>query len=314
MKFGVQLPISGPWDQILSNWRIVDGLRFTTGYVPDHPGRSLAGQDVLEGTLEPWTVLAAAARETSNVRLGTKLAAVTLRHPVMLAKIIGSVDLVSSGRLTVGLGAGWLREEHQALGFPYPAYNKRLDLLEDTLALLGHLWKKEDINFAGKSLSLRAPWVFGPQPIQTPHPPIILGGWSEGRLMRLAALYADVFSVPNASPDMARQKGMSLARHCVEIGRDPETIDLAVEVFLAPYWSPREAMELVSELTSWRQAHGAPKAVASPECVLQGNAHQIIDQIRRYERAGVRELSVSCLPWVQEDLVWFSSEIIPEFG
>lgn len=313
MRFGVQQPVWEPWDEARTRWRLIEKSRYTTAYVPDHPG-PLSNDAASANNLDPWTVLAAVATQTKRIRLGTHVSSVTFRHPVLLAKIVGTLDVITGGRVTLGLGAGWLKSEHDAFGFYYGGYGERLDLLEENLAVLRKLWQEQPARYWGKFFELEAPWVFGPRPVQKPAPPIVVGGWSCGRLMRIAAKHADGFNLPHLGPDAARQRRARLNAHCCAVGRDPQTIELSADVLLLRNSDSTQAVEVISSLTAWRQRSGASGAQLDREAVLWGDASRIKRAVSDFERAGVTELTVGALHTSLDDLLWFSEEIIPEFA
>jgi F420-dependent oxidoreductase-like protein len=150
---------------------------------------------------DAWVYLAALARETERIRLGTLVSPVTFRHPSVLAKLAATLDHVSGGRAELGLGAGWLETEHEAYGFPFPSAVERVDLLEEQLEVITGLWTQEPFSHVGRAYRLRD-CAFTPKPVQQPHPPLIVGGRpGSKRLPRLAARYAQeyVISMPSVS-------------------------------------------------------------------------------------------------------------------
>ena len=149
---------------------------------------------------DAWVYLAALARETQRIRLGTLVSPVTFRHPSVLAKLGASLDHVSDGRAELGLGAGWLAAEHEAYGFPFPSPAHRVDLLEEQLQVIKGLWTKEPFSYEGRHYRLRD-CRFTPTPVQKPHPPLIVGGRpASKRLPRLAARHAQEYVISLPTP------------------------------------------------------------------------------------------------------------------
>ena len=152
------------------------------------------GGDVLPGPTDAWVTLAALARETSTIRLGTLVTSVTFRSPGLLAIQVAQVDQMSGGRVELGIGAGWFAKEHAAYGFAFPEPPERFDMLEDQLAIVTGLWATDGgFSYAGKQHSVTdSPGL--PKPHQT-KPPIIMGGGGKKRTAALAARYADEYNL-----------------------------------------------------------------------------------------------------------------------
>jgi len=159
------------------------------------------GGDGLPGPTDAWLTLAGLARETSRLRLGTMVTAVTFRLPGLLAIQVAQADAMSGGRVELGIGAGWFTEEHSAYGFPFPPVGERFDRLTEQLAIITGLWGTpvgERFSYAGEHYQLTdAPAL--PKPVQQPGPPVIVGGGGARRTPALAARYAAEFNMPFAS-------------------------------------------------------------------------------------------------------------------
>lgn len=182
--------------------------------------------DGLPGPTDAWLTLAALARETNNIRLGTLVTSATFRHPGMLAVSVAQVDAMSGGRVELGLGAGWYQAEHAAYGVPFPPLVERFDRLEEQLAVITGLWDVpagEKFSYSGSHFQVaNSPGL--PKPIQSPHPPIIIGGSGPRRTPDLAARYAAEFNMAFASIDKAREQQKRVDQACERAGRDPNTL------------------------------------------------------------------------------------------
>lgn len=178
------------------------------------------------GPTDAWATLAALARETSRIRLGTLLTPVTFRLPGPLAIMVAQVDQMSGGRIELGLGAGWFDAEHAAYGIPFPPAAERFDLLTEQLAVITGLWRTlpgDLFDFDGEHYRLRdCPAL--PKPVQQPHPPVILGGTGPRRGPALAAEYAAEYNVAFHPIDVAARQFTRVERACAAIGRDPATM------------------------------------------------------------------------------------------
>ncbi|MEU6597542.1 LLM class F420-dependent oxidoreductase [Streptomyces flaveolus] len=174
--------------------------------------------------LEAYTTLGFLAARTSTVRLGALVTGVTYRHPGLLAKIATTLDVLSGGRATLGIGAAWYDREHHGLGVPYPPLAERFERLEETLRICLQMWDPQnDGAFEGRHHRL-AETLCVPAPVSTPHPEIMIGGGGEKKTLRLVARYADACNLIPGSPEELRHKLDVLRRHCEAVGRDYDTI------------------------------------------------------------------------------------------
>ncbi|WP_055591477.1 LLM class F420-dependent oxidoreductase [Peterkaempfera griseoplana] len=177
-----------------------------------------------DAMLEAYTTLGYLAARTSRVRLGVLVTGVTYRHPGLLAKIATTLDVLSGGRATLGLGAAWYDREHHGLGIPFPPLSERYERLEETLRICLQMWNPEDDGpFDGTHYRL-AETLCHPQPVSTPHPEIMVGGGGEKKTLRLVARYADACNLFTSSPADVAHKLQVLEKHCQDAGRDPGDI------------------------------------------------------------------------------------------
>jgi F420-dependent oxidoreductase-like protein len=180
----------------------------------------------LPGPTDAWITLAGLARDTKRVRLGTLLSAATFRYPGVLAISVAEVDAMSGGRVELGLGAGWYDDEHTAYGIEFPPLGERFEKLEEQFEIINGLWTT-DVNstysFSGKHYTLaNSPAL--PKPVQSPRPPLIVGGHGAKRTPRLAAKFADEFNVAFSSYDVSKTQFELVDDACRAIGRDPKSL------------------------------------------------------------------------------------------
>jgi F420-dependent oxidoreductase-like protein len=174
--------------------------------------------------LEGYTTLGFLASRTSTVQLGQLVTGVTYRHPGLLAKIIATLDVLSGGRATLGIGAAWYEREHRGLGVAFPPVAERFERLEETLRICLQMWDPESNGaFDGKHYQL-AETLCVPSPVSSPRPPILIGGGGERKTLRLVAQYADACNLFASSPEDVAHKLAVLRRHCEEVERDPAAI------------------------------------------------------------------------------------------
>jgi probable F420-dependent oxidoreductase len=185
----------------------VEELGFDSVWVSDHFFLDLArygGSTERHASLEAMTTLAAVAMETERVRLGTLVLCEAFRHPPLLAKMAATLDIVSNGRLDLGVGAGWYEEEYRAYGYEFPPVGVRMERLRETVQILAGMLSQERFSFAGRHYRVEdAP--NDPPPVQQPRPPVWVGGKGGPRLMRIVAEGADGWNtVWRWSPDAYR--------------------------------------------------------------------------------------------------------------
>ena len=238
MRFALMIePQQGlSYDEQLAIVRRAEKVGFESFFRSDHY-QSFPGPSG-EPTTDAWAVLAGLARETSTIGLGTLVSPVTFRPVGNLAKVVTTVDEMSSGRLEFGLGAGWNDEEHSQLGLPFPEIKVRADIMEEHFAVLHGLWGEPDgWSFQGEHVTIQNA-QFHPKPVARPgrptfpngasRPRLLAGGEGSPRSMRIAARYADEFNLSSSSPDTARTKFAELRAACEAIGRDPATMGRSV--------------------------------------------------------------------------------------
>ncbi len=280
--FGLHLPLftfpdtppAQMFDRVVAQATAAEAAGFSLVTVMDHlnqiPGVGRPEEPMLEG----WSVLAALARETSTVRLGTLVTGVTYRNPAMLAKTATTLDVISGGRAVFGLGAAWYEAEHEAFGFAFPPIKERMDRLDEALTIARGMFEQERSSFEGTHFVTRDV-INIPRPIQAKGPRILVGGGGEQRTLRIAARHADMTHwFPLGFAAMARKTDL-LKGYCEDIGRDPATVErtMAAPVLVAARAAEADAMRgLIPEE---RRAH-----------VVVGTPEQAADGLRPYLDAG----------------------------
>ncbi len=215
---------------MLAVWRAADGIDvYESGWTFDHfvPIFSDPAGPCLEG----WTTLTALAQATNRLRLGTLVTAVPYRHPAVLAKMAAALDVISGGRLELGIGAGWNEPEADAYGIELGTVTERFDRFEEACQVLIGLLSQETTDFAGRFYQLRAARN-EPKGPQRPHPPICIGGSGEKRTLRIAAKYAQHWNFVGGTPQEFARKRDVLKAHCADVGRNPKEIELSAHIRL----------------------------------------------------------------------------------
>jgi F420-dependent oxidoreductase-like protein len=242
------------------------------------------------GPTDSWVTLGALARETERIRLGTMVTAATFRHPGPLAIAVAQVDAMSGGRVELGLGSGWYEQEHAAYGIPFPSLGERFERLEEQLAIVTGLWETpagERFSHDGTHYQLvDSPAL--PKPVQTPRPPVIVGGWGKARTPRLAARYADEFNVPfPPQPDVYSGQVEAVRAACEAVGRDPASL----------VWSA--AITVVcgeDEAAYTRRAEAIGRDPAELRAgVAAGTVAEVTDRLGGFVEAGAQRLYLQVL-------------------
>ena len=175
--------------------------------------------------LESYTALAFAAGRTNRIKLGALVTGVSYRHPGILVKTVTTLDVLSHGRAYFGIGAAWNEQEHLGLGVPFPPLAERFERLEETLQIAHQMWAGDEKPFEGKHYHLARP-LNSPQPVQKPHPPILIGGSGERKTLRLVAQYGDACNLFARLPQEELQRKLDVLRdHCQSAGRPYEQIE-----------------------------------------------------------------------------------------
>jgi F420-dependent oxidoreductase-like protein len=216
------------YDDLVTVATTAEALGFDAYFRSDH---YLAMGDVegRPGPTDAWITLAGMARETSRIRLGTLVTSATFRLPGPLAISVAEVDVMSHGRVELGLGAGWFDAEHTAYGIPFPPVAERFDRLEEQLAVITGLWGTPDgerFTFDGVHYQLTDSPAL-PKPHQRPGPPIIVGGGGKRRTPALAARFASEFNMPFSSVTDTEEQFGRVHQACRSIGRDADSMVLS---------------------------------------------------------------------------------------
>ena len=262
----------------------------------------------LPGPSDAWVTLAALARDTKRIRLGTLLSSATFRFPGPLAISVAEVDDLSAGRVELGLGAGWFEEEHLAYGIPFPSLAERFDKLEEQLAIITGLWETpltSTFSFSGTHYDLKESPAL-PKPVQKPRPPIIVGGHGAKRTPRLAARFADEYNVPFASLETCRTQFQRVDDACREANREPTSLLRSVALVVCG-GSDDHAVA--------RRASSIGRDVAElKENGLAGSPSEILEKIDTFAQLGVTRIYLQILDMVDLDHVGFiSSEVQSAF-
>jgi F420-dependent oxidoreductase-like protein len=313
MKFGMQHPnftYDGQGSQVVDSLKGLATEAERTGFdsfwVMDHFHQIQYVGQPKEPMLESWTTLSVLAGMTSKIRLGPLVTGNVYRHPSVLAKIGATLDVLSKGRLFMGIGAAWNEEESQAYGIPFPPTKERFRRLEEAAQIIRKMWTEEKVDFDGQFYKIKGAYC-NPKPVQKPHPPIMIGGSGEKETLRLVAKYGDACNV-FGSPDTFRKKMNILLDHCKTVGRDYDSI-LKTKLGVVMIDKNRAALE---ERIATRYK-GVPEAMLR-EMVTYGGPEDVRRQLESFRDAGVQLFIMSFEPDRQlDELKLFGSEVAKHF-
>ncbi|MGA7370365.1 MAG: LLM class F420-dependent oxidoreductase [Nitrososphaeraceae archaeon] len=333
MKFGLQHP-NFSYDYSNQNTsQIIDTLGnlvvkaenkgFDSFWVMDHFHQISVVGEPEEPMLEGWTTISVLAGITTRIKLGTLVTGVIYRYPSILAKIAATLDVLSKGRLFLGIGASWNEEESLAYGIgertinngnskglsriSFPSNKERLLRLEEALQIIRKLWTEEpSASFEGKYYRIHNAYC-NPKPIQKPTPPILVGGSGEKRTLNIVAKYADACNL-FGSAETVKKKLEILKAHCKSVDRDYDSILKTKLGVVVIDNDGRKAKKRVQQAFM-----GMPEAHLK-EFAIYGTPEEVLKQIREFEHVGIQYLIVDLDPQREiEALEIFVDEIIKRY-
>jgi len=311
IRFGLQVAQQQTTVEELKDvWKEAEALGFDSLWTNDHLLASVGPSEAPE--LEAWTLLAAMATVTSRVKIGAMVTSNTFRHPAVLAKMAATVDHLSHGRLILGIGAGWFVKEHQVYGVTFPSVKDRTNQLAEALEVITRLWSANPTaSFKGQHYTLTdAPFM--PKPVQQPHPPILIGGVGETKILPLVAKYAQMWNIPSLPPEQVAAKGKILEQACQKVGRDCSEIERS-------YLTPLYIKGNISEVQTLLERVAELRKVSVDEVrqsVLAGDPAEIQKQMQAYIDVGVTHFIINLRRpglYDLEGVRLFAKEVMPAF-
>ncbi len=296
------------YDDQLRFARLAEESGYDGFFRADHY-QAMGDEAALPGPTDAWLTLAALARETSRIRLGTLVTSATFRLPGPLAIMVAQVDQMSGGRVELGIGAGWYAREHLSYGIPFPGTSERFDRLAEQLEVITGLWgtpSGETFSYAGDHYRLTdAPAL--PKPVQTPAPPVIVGGRGVKRTPELAARHADEFNVPFTSVEQTSE-AYERAREASErvdraaCGRPPLVLSAGIVVAIGR--TDAEARRRAAPLHA--------KSALPPEDQVVGSPAQLVDRIGEFTEIGTERVHLRLIDLTDLDhLELIAAEVLP---
>jgi len=317
MRFGLQKPNFNFDYRDDDTSQIIDSIKrlattaenngFDSFWVMDHFHQIPVIGKVEEPMLESWTTLSVVAGLTTKIKLGTLVTGIMYRYPAVLAKVAATLDVLTKGRLIMGIGAAWNEDESHAYGIHFPPASERLSRLEEAIQIIRKMWTEEpSASFNGKYYQIRNAYC-NPKPIQKPSPPILVGGGGERKTLKIVAKYADACNLFGSAETIKRKLNI-LKEHCKTIGRDYDSIlktKLAIIVVDDDKQTSEKKIEQIFK--------GMPEEQIR-EFAIYGTPEDVLGQIELFEQVDIQYLIVDLDPTRElEALDVFANKIIKKF-
>jgi F420-dependent oxidoreductase-like protein len=298
------------WERWIHICRLTEHLGLPSLFRSDH---YFIGQE--RDSLETYISLAVAARETSTIRFGILVSPITFRSPVDTGRMAAQIDLLSGGRLALGIGAGWNEPEHQAYGIPFPSRAERSDRLEEAIGVMRAMWGPGPADYSGRYYQLHDA---DPRPKPGARRPwLIIGGSGPKRTLRSVARYADEWNAVNANLERLAERNHTLVEHCEVEGRDPASIKRSVMTF--GLVGPNEAAlaraaDKAATIVGRGQLDGkALRLAANERGMIAGSTDEVVDHLGRMAEMGVSEVHFEHLDFDDDSIPeYLASEIAPQ--
>jgi F420-dependent oxidoreductase-like protein len=321
MQYGLQHPIfnfdyrnhdtSQIFDSLKNLATRAESMGFDSFWVMDHfhqiPMVGTPDQPMLEG----WTTISVLAGITTKIKLGTLVTGVLYRHPSVLAKIAATLDVLSKGRLFMGIGASYFEGESTAYGITstgsFPSNQERLLRLEEAIQIIRKMWTEEPTaSFNGKYYQIHNAYC-NPKPIQKPSPPILVGGSGERKTLKIVAKYADACNLFGSAETLKRKLNI-LKEHCKSVGRDYDSILKTTLGAIIIDDDNEIAKKRVQQITK-----GMPEEQIR-EFAIYGTSEGVLRQIKLLEEVGIQYLIVDLDPSRElEALEMFANIVMKKF-
>jgi F420-dependent oxidoreductase-like protein len=306
LKFGLQHPnfsFDGEGPQVVEKLRTLAGRAESNGFdsfwVMDHFHQIGNVGEVEEPMLEGWTTQSVVAGFTSKIKLGTLVTGIVYRHPSVLAKVGATLDVLSKGRLYMGIGAAWNVDEAAAYGIPFPPVKERMQRLEEAVQIIRKMWTEESATFSGKFYQIRNAYC-NPKPIQKPYPPIMIGGSGERRTLKIAAKYGDACNIFGSVETVKKKLGV-LREHCRSVGRDYDSIVKSKLGRVVIDKQKEKVTEAIKGMPEDRRR----------EYAIYGTPEEVRRQVEAFRDAGVEYLIVNLEPDRElQALELFANEVV----
>ncbi len=301
-QFGIFSPQAGMSFKALADRATqAEKLGYHSLWLVDHFwNRGIPDADCLEST----ATMSALAARTEKLRVGTLVLCNSFRNPALLAKSLTTIDNVSNGRLEIGMGAGWMDEEYRGYGYEFPTMGTRLRQLDEGLQVIKLLFTEKSATFKGRYYALDGAHN-NPKPVQTPHPPITIGGSGEKVMLKIVAKYADRWNCPAGYKSFEGKLNV-LKEHCQAVGRDFNSINISEQLLVCIGATEAEVEE------KWKMASRLkPFSITG----IKGTPAQIVEQLHERVRMGITFFTVMFGDFGPPQTIdLFAREVMPAFA
>ncbi|MCW2514159.1 MAG: class F420-dependent oxidoreductase [Mycobacterium sp.] len=326
MRFGLFIPQGWRLDLVdiptADHWRVMrdlatyaDGGAWDSLWVYDHFHTVPVPTD--EATHEAWSLMSAYAATTTRIKLGQMCTAMSYRNPAYLAKVAATVDIISGGRVQMGIGAGWYEHEWRAYGYGFPSAGVRLARLDEGVQIMRDAWRDGRVSFEGKHYQVNDA-IVAPKPLQEGGIPLWIAGGGEKVTLKIAAKYAQYTNF-TSEPEGFAHKSKVLEEHCANVGTDYGAIVRSSNFNAIVGSSEAEVAERVERVRARQIGKADPEAVeamlanaTSPDSAT-GTPEQIVERLTRMRDLGC-EYAILYFPEAAYDrsgIELFEREVIP---
>jgi F420-dependent oxidoreductase-like protein len=310
------IPASEQWAAMRDLAQAADAGPFESIWVYDHFHTVPVPSE--EATHEAWSLMAAFAAVTSRVRLGQMCTCMGYRNPAYLAKVAATIDVVSGGRVEMGIGGGWYEHEWRAYGYGFPGAGDRLGMLDEGVQIMRQLWTTGTATLAGKHYQVDGA-IGQPLPLQDGGIPLWIAGGGEKKTLRTAAKYAQYTNF-DATPESFQRKSEILAEHCKEVGTDFGAIVRSANFNVVIGETEKD----VADKISWIQAHYEPllppavleRSMAGVQSGLVGTPDQIVEKLAQIGKLGMGYAIgyFADAAYDRGSIDLFASKVVPELA
>jgi F420-dependent oxidoreductase-like protein len=309
------LPVEQHWPVMLSAARRIEDAGFESLWVYDH--FHTIPVPTQEVTYEAWTMMAALAGTTEKVRLGQMCTCNTYRPPSYLAKVAASIDVISGGRLEMGIGAGWYEHEHDGYGYPFLDPGPRLRMLEEGVEIMKAMWTQDEVSYQGRHYTLKGA-ISQPKPLQQPHIPIWVAGGGEQVTLRIAAKHAD-YSNFGMELEAFVHKSEVLQGHCRDLGRDFDSITRSANFNILcadTEVGVEDKLEWLGDHMRGHVPEDRAESFTNMYRKASGTPEQVIEKLKGWQEAGMGYAIINFydLAYDPSSLDLFASEVMPAFS
>jgi alkanesulfonate monooxygenase SsuD/methylene tetrahydromethanopterin reductase-like flavin-dependent oxidoreductase (luciferase family) len=286
-------------DQIFNFMGVIEG-HFDTAWAGDHFFPWASDMDQSLDTLEPWTLLTYLMASHPRMKFCPSVLNQAYRSPALVAKMAAALQLLSGGRLILGIGAGWKENEQRAYGYDFPSARVRLDQLEEAVQIIRKMWTEDAPTFHGKYYSIDNAYC-SPRP--DPVPPLLIGGFGPRRTLKIVAQYADWCNINDSDLDFCKSRLNTLREHCATVGRDYDAIVKSYIcdcVSLAPDHRKAESIKQASFFSQYQPMVGTPD--------------ELVAQIQAYADLGFTHFVLRFADYPKtEGVELFIRDVLPRF-